>query len=767
MPRRNYQELSPYDFECLIRDLLGAEWKQRLESFPAGADGGIDVRLLRTEKKVEIVVQCKHSPGKSWSGISSSLAREASKIRDKRWGEYWLATSACLSPGGKEKAAALFVPQRLVPEHVLGCDDIDMLLNEHPGVERSNYKLYLTSVAVLELLLHNDLFVHAQDLLVGIESRRKYYVQGRALAKAQSILDDGRVCIISGPPGVGKTTLAEMIALNLIEEGYRPIWVSEDAREADAMWRSGEKQFFLYDDFLGKNSLAHKFGINGDARLLALINRVKGSSNHYLIMTTREYILSAARQTYELLREPVINYSKLIVDLSSYSEFHRAHILYNHIYFSELGADARKALLEGRAYRKVITHHNYNPRLVRLIIDSAIANGGDDAGRMFVEFMMRSLNNPTDLWGHIFTQQLSEIARDMLIVLLTLDSQSELGRYRSAVKYYRDQVRGGSTAMEEIQNGLTLLDGAFINVFENRDGQRMVGFANPGIADYLFRYLRDNAFIFPSFVEGASLSAQVVTLWKFVQADGVRRGELFLPEMVSEFKRSPQALLDAMVRVIASGAESGKDWSGFPNGSDSLERVAVIALSIAKQRSPSVLWNVRQEVCRRLIPRWKNGKGDRHWALNLISGNVAVFTGDKQGLVLVDAARRWFSANLKVAHDYVRLRDLELALDEDGKGDEGWVRDEFLEFVKDELQWLTDFDDLDSLTYELDELKAALRRFDVYDDDVESYLNEVERHAAELEKRYPDEDDNGEWRGGGWDGSDDDGDVDHLFSSLA
>ncbi|MCX2953775.1 restriction endonuclease [Lentzea sp. NEAU-D7] len=762
MQRRNYHELSPYDFECLVRDLLSAEWSERLESFPPGADGGIDVRLLKSLENIEVVIQCKHSPGKTWSGISGMLAREAEKIKDKRWSEYWLATSASLSPQGKKKVADLFDAQNLVPERVVASTDLDALLNKHPDVERSNYKLYLTSVAVLEMLLHNELFVHAQDLLTGIESRRKYYVQGRSLAKAQEILEKNRVCIISGPPGVGKTTLAEMISLNLIEEGYRPFWISEDPREADIIWRSGEKQFFLYDDFLGKNALADKMGVKGDARLLALMDRVKNSSNHFLIMTTREYILSAARQTYELLRSPTIDYSKIIVDLSSYTEFHRAHILYNHVYFSDLGIAARRSLVERKQYKKIIAHWNYNPRLIRFIIDSAVAAGGQDSGAGFAAFMLKSLLNPSELWGHIFTHQISQVARDMLLVLLTFGGYATLGEFRSAVKFYREVVRGGNSSMEEIQNGLSVLDGAFINVFESGDG-RAVRFANPGIADYLYRYLRDNPFLYENLASGSNTPEQVITVWGFTQADKAVHGELYLPEIANEFRKSPEFLLQAMLRVIREGKE-GRIWAvRTPLASFSSERVATLAANLSKRISNATLSGTVAIACAAFNPRWSLKRGDKHWALSFIRASRVVLVQSDAGIDLIESVRAWFAGTLHEADDYVKYRELEEAVG--GRENEGddLFRESFIGFARDQLDSMLESDDLDSIVREFGELKSALEDFDI-SSEIESYIESVENRISELEQEYPDESDDDDWPGES--GGEDDGDIDNLFSTL-
>jgi hypothetical protein len=54
----NFSNLSPADFEDLVRDLVGQELGIRFESFGAGSDGGVDGRHATGEKST--VLQAKH-----------------------------------------------------------------------------------------------------------------------------------------------------------------------------------------------------------------------------------------------------------------------------------------------------------------------------------------------------------------------------------------------------------------------------------------------------------------------------------------------------------------------------------------------------------------------------------------------------------------------------------------------------------------------------------------------------------------------------------
>ena len=58
MPNYTFQNLSPFDFEQLARDILEAKYKKEFESFTPGRDSGIDLRYFKNKDR--IIVQCKH-----------------------------------------------------------------------------------------------------------------------------------------------------------------------------------------------------------------------------------------------------------------------------------------------------------------------------------------------------------------------------------------------------------------------------------------------------------------------------------------------------------------------------------------------------------------------------------------------------------------------------------------------------------------------------------------------------------------------------------
>ena len=155
MSRYTFTSLSPQDFEELVRDLLQAEWNVAIEAFKTGRDSGIDLRYASGHDGTTIV-QCKHYAASGYSKLLSHLLNvELPKIMRLCPARYVVATSEGLTPANKDEIVAAMQPFIRNAGDVLGAQDLEGLLSRHPSVEKANFKLWLTSTAVLERVLHN------------------------------------------------------------------------------------------------------------------------------------------------------------------------------------------------------------------------------------------------------------------------------------------------------------------------------------------------------------------------------------------------------------------------------------------------------------------------------------------------------------------------------------------------------------------------------------------------------------------------------------
>lgn len=487
MPDYDFRALSSLDFEVLVRDLLQEELGVRVESFKQGKDKGVDLRFAMAGEGA--IVQCKHFVGSGYAKLAAHLAKsERPKIEALNPQRYILTTSVPLSAVNKDELVRTLAPYCKGPLDVLGKEDLNNLLGRHPEVEKRHFKLWLSSSAVLEKLLHARTYTQTELELEMIQDRVARYVQNESYAEARKILDELHYCVICGVPGIGKTMLADMLVISLIAAGYEAIKITGDVGEALDVYRKAKPQVFYYDDFLGQTTLEQKLGKNEDHRLLVLLDRVKNSESHRFLLTTREYILNQAKAHYERLASSRFDVRKCVVSLERYTVRDRAKILFNHLYFSRLGPPYIEALFAAGAHRAIVRHPNFNPRVVEWMTTMLAEL---PAASRYPEEFLKTLDNPERLWEHAFTRQLSAEAQTLLMVLGSLppevlfeDAAQAFGAFwMRAGSEQRPLPQGFRLALEE-------LDGTFARTIKDKYGKVVVAFHSPSIRDFVERRLR-------------------------------------------------------------------------------------------------------------------------------------------------------------------------------------------------------------------------------------------------------------------------------------
>ncbi|EKY6609687.1 hypothetical protein QFL86_001743, partial [Escherichia coli] len=81
------------------------------------------------------------------------------------------------------------------------------------------------------------------------------YIQTKQFDESLDILKTKHVLVITGSPGVGKTTLAKQLALFHSNNKYEIYHIEDSINEAESCFYPDKLQFFYFDDFLGANYL--------------------------------------------------------------------------------------------------------------------------------------------------------------------------------------------------------------------------------------------------------------------------------------------------------------------------------------------------------------------------------------------------------------------------------------------------------------------------------------------------------------------------------
>ena len=309
-----------------------------------------------------------------------------------------------------------------------------------------------------------------------------------------------RVVIISGEPGVGKTTLAEQAALFYLGKYHSEIFFS--VKSVDDIYRTllvdGKKVIF-YDDFWGGNGLID-FDIRNTSReLVRVIERINKTRDCILIMTTREYILEQGLKQNEELRK-LIEKHKLECQITQYSEADRLKIYYGHLKLADLTWNQMLALKECDDY--VVYSKNYNPRVLELFFKNYVKN--DIKPKKCVDSLKKYLECPMDFWEDTF-RGLSKEAGILYIMMAVMPMPVELEILEEC---YNNYIKRNIDVYEwkNFQDTVIELEKTVIRTdlyAVNWSGMIAVTFQNPSVKDFLIEFLKKNLIQYQGILEGS------------------------------------------------------------------------------------------------------------------------------------------------------------------------------------------------------------------------------------------------------------------------
>ncbi|WP_138985596.1 ATP-binding protein [Paenibacillus dendritiformis] len=458
------------------------------------------------------------------------MKKEKQKAKVLEPTRYILVTSVKLQIKDREEILNLFDGLIMTRDDIIDRDDLNKLLGneEYQHVERTHYKLWLSSTGVLtsliEEIVHRGICAQSRGELEEIKKTVKVFVQNPSFGRAIDILEKFRYVLISGEPGIGKTTLGRCLAAYFFQHmGYRDFIYADTVGSALSMYKEKERQVFFFDDFWGSMFKDEKLPHNEEKHLLKFIQRISNSQNKILILTSREYVLQQGLAKYqdEQLKR-IFDIGRCFLQLEDYSDLIKTKILFNHLYFSRLEWDYIKVIAD--EYKRIINHSNYNPRIIENFLDQGAVLLEDSSPIEYYKEFLSYLNEPLSFWKSIFMKQTYGAQLTSLILFLS----SQPMRLSDLKDSYYCCIEAGGKSNEQIQDLefdsiVAQLEKTMIKTYyQNTTSTIIVKFQNPSIKDFLYRHLADNIRHYGKMlIQGCPFLNQLLFMFKATNA--VRR----------------------------------------------------------------------------------------------------------------------------------------------------------------------------------------------------------------------------------------------------
>jgi len=513
MLRYDLDKLGWYEFEYLCQVLLKHKLGLGIEAWGGTKDWGRDAYYegelnYPTKRQVgPFLFQCKFVNGANFAGarndnlimnavkaecksIKKKLSNtnvELSKTRRKRkWDNtpkiYTFMSNAILRPPLRKKVEACV--KTVLPDCTFvkqDGKDICAMIDLTTGITRRFPQIL--SLNDLEILLsdcvNNNILNRSEAAIEEAKEISKVFVPTEAYAKALSVLHKIHYVVLEGPPEVGKTAIARMIALSYIPEG----WEAIECQEPNDFLRKHKKnrrQIFVVDDSFGRTEYKPDRVSLWQDDLPSILRKI--NKHHLLILTSRKHLLEMAKDKLDI---PGVNSdfplpAEVLVDVSSLTKLEKTLMLYKHMKNAGL-TKAQKILVRGSA-RDIIGHRGFTPERIRELTRKTKGISCTPA------LITETFRNPTNRMSKTYRELPAAHKWFMISVLL---NPSYLFSSTDQIKSLYE-VLCPSEEMLNFNKIKTQLSEAFIKTVMLSDKKEVIDWIHPSCGDMVAIELSDN-----------------------------------------------------------------------------------------------------------------------------------------------------------------------------------------------------------------------------------------------------------------------------------
>ena len=403
--------------------------------------------------------------------------------------DYIILTNHIVSGRVDEKIKKLFCEAGAEDCRVFGNDWIVQKIRQSPRLRMMVPRLY--GLGDLGNILDSRAYEQAGMILSLLGDDLRRLVVTDAHRRSVQAVSDHNFVLLLGAPAAGKSTIGASLAV-----GAADIWGSLTVRatspaDLQAHINPNERQFFWVDDAWGSTQY-QRHTIEAWNQALPLIRAAIQRGSQFLL-TSRDYIWRSAQRDLKTQALPVLERSKVIIDVQGLTSSERAQILYNHI---KLGDQTKSFRSRIKGYLAGVAENpNFLPETARRLGTKLFTHDLNLENSDIVEFFEKPAAFLMETMRSLSKECLASIALVFLSGGRIISPVKEGAELRLAMQLFGADVAS-------IRDALNSLNGSLLLLARDGSGQFWT-YKHPTIADAFARLMANDVELVEVYLRGA------------------------------------------------------------------------------------------------------------------------------------------------------------------------------------------------------------------------------------------------------------------------